>query len=877
MYELKEYQKRTLGALRAYLEMARTEGPAAAFDAIARADNPRLPKYKTVNGFDDIPYVCLRLPTGGGKTLLASHSIEIAARCWLEQDYPVVLWLVPTNTIRNQTLEALKHPGHYYRQAIDNAFDGRVSVFDINDVNQIRPQDLTAKVCVIVGTLATLRIDKTEGRRVYDYNENFEAHFAHVPDNEPGLERIEDGPDKGKIKFSFANLLHLHKPLVIMDEAHNARTSLTFETLQRISPACIIEFTATPLTEIHGSNVLYQVSASELKAEDMIKLPIMLTEHKNWHEALTATIMTRQKLADVARKDSDFVRPIALIQAENKDREVTVDVIRNHLIENERIAPERIAVATGSQRELDNVDLFDPACKIEYIITVEALKEGWDCSFAYVFCSVANIHSSRDVEQILGRVLRMPYARKRPLEELNKAYAHVASPSFAEAAVALHDRLVDMGFEEEEANSFIMQEELPLPQDSGNLPLFAQEKVEALTFLVSTIPDVSYMGDLEKEKISVIEDDSGKTRVVITGEITEHEEERLVNSLPKDERENARKEIRAYRFHRRRRLWPSERGETLMVPRLCIMVQGELEIAEKELFLDEKGWTLLDYPYEFGPTQLSFDEKARTFEIDVNDKKVVYSLVDNTKMLDLSHISISWTDMQLSRWLDKEVRQQDVKQEVMLEFIRRAVSYLVSVRNLDLADLVRNKYILAKFFRERIKQYRQQAYNSGYQATLFGPNARVNTSYVYAFCFDNHNYPANRFYDGSYVFKNHFYAIVGAFDNEEEFECARALDSLPKVKHWVRNVTHPRYSFWLPTSTDRFYPDLVAELDDGRIFVVEYKGKVYLTTDDSQEKRNLGELWEEKSRGKALFLMAEKRDVQGRDVYKQLADKIKQG
>jgi len=213
-----------------------------------------------------------------------------------------------------------------------------------------------------------------------------------------------------------------------------------------------------------GSNVLFGVSAAELKAEEMIKLPILLTEHANWQEAVTDAVRTRARLAQLTDGERpDFLRPIILFQAESKDREVTVDVLRQHLIENEKIPVDRIAVATGSQRELDGIDLFDPACRIEHIITVEALKEGWDCSFAYVFCSAANIHSSKDVEQILGRVLRMPYARKRRQEELNRAYAHVSSPAFAEAAEQLKDRLVAMGFEEEEANAYIQPGQLHLP------------------------------------------------------------------------------------------------------------------------------------------------------------------------------------------------------------------------------------------------------------------------------------------------------------------------------------------------------------------------------------------------------------------------------
>ena len=92
------------------------------------------------------------------------------------------------------------------------------------------------------------------------------------------------------------------------------------------------------------------------------------------------------------------------------------------------------------------------------MITVEALKEGWDCSFAYVFCSVSRIQSARNVEQLFGRVLRMPYAERRQSAALNKAYAYVSEPSFGNAARALVDKLVSMGFEEEEAQSNIQSE-----------------------------------------------------------------------------------------------------------------------------------------------------------------------------------------------------------------------------------------------------------------------------------------------------------------------------------------------------------------------------------------------------------------------------------
>ena len=319
----------------------------------------------------------MRLPTGGGKTYLAANSISIVANSYLETESPIVLWFCPTNTIKTQTIETLKNPRHPNREVLEQAFGGNVLIFDIEDYANVRPQDIEGKCCVFVSTFQTFRITDTNARRIYAHNENLETHFTKLLGKNPSLqnkeslERIEDGPNKGKIKYSFANLLNIHRPIIIADEAHNNSTKLGYETLQRVNPACIIEYTATPAT---NSNVLHRVCAMELKAEEMIKLPIILTVHQTWEQSLNAAIIARKGLTKIATNDKDYIRPIMLIQAESKDKEVTVDVIKKYLIEQENIEEYKIAIATGEQRELDGINLFDPQCPIEYVITVEALK-----------------------------------------------------------------------------------------------------------------------------------------------------------------------------------------------------------------------------------------------------------------------------------------------------------------------------------------------------------------------------------------------------------------------------------------------------------------------------------------------------------------------
>ena len=871
--ELKDFQRTALDTLAAYLEQARVSGnPEQAFIQTLRNLKPDTPPppYRTISRIEGVPNVCLRLPTGGGKTLLAAHTISVARRAYLERDYPVVLWLAPTSTIRMQTVDALKKPAHPYRAAIDDAFDRRVSVFDISEIDQIRPQELTERVTVIVATIQSLRTSNPDGRRAYAHSENFEPHFAHIPANATGLDRDE----KGNIKFSFVNLMAFHRPLVIVDEAHKAGTNLSFDMLAALCPSCIVEFTATPNTDPkNGSNVLFRASAAEVKAAQMIKLPIILTEHPDWRSAVHDAIETRARLAETAKSDSLYIRPLTLFQAQDKGQEVTVEILKNYLVENENIAPARIAVATGEQRELDVINLFDPACPIEFIITVEALKEGWDCSFAYVLCSVANIGSATDIEQLLGRILRMPYVQNRTNAALNCAYTHVSSSRFGEGARALTDTLVQkMGFEPDEAATSL-QLRLPGFEDfrSTNGDLF--DRVPVLLETVDSEPDLTGIAPDVANRVQMEKRPDGAFTVTVRGDIPDELEHRLIAAASPVRINSLQASINRHRILHCQIIAPAARGEKFAVPQLSLNLKGETELVEEELILDLGGWTLNSFAAELSPAEFTISETAECWKVDLSGEKVVYQHIDQHIQIEIGILKLDWTELALSRWLDGQCHQQDITQPVLLEFCRKLVAHLIDVRGVSLNDLLRFKYQLAKVVQQKISACRKQAYKQSYQQFLFAPKASVETSFANGFAFENRPYPATTLYRGRYQFKKHFFGSVGELkDDGEEFVCAQLIDNLPQVKYWIRNLSgRPRTSFWLPTSTDRFYPDFVALLEDGRILVVEYKGGDRITTDDTKEKRNIGELWASKSDGKGLFLMAEKKNASGQELSIQLA------
>ncbi len=872
--KLKQYQTDTLHILRRFFEEARIAGPKAAYEAIAAEPEQakRLGKYggdyTPLSELPRSPYICLRLPTGGGKTILGAHAVGIARDAWVEKDYPMVLWLVPSNTIRLQTAEALKNVRHPYRQALDEAFDGRVRVFDIGDFTQIRPHDIRDHCCIVVGTIQALRVSNTEGRKVYAHNENMEPHFTTLPKTLPGLETSDDGA----VKFSFANLMHIHRPLMLVDEAHNAVTGLTREMQGRVNPSAIVEFTATPRTK---SNILHSVTAQELKQEEMVKLPIILSEHDSWQNAVNGAVAARASLAETATEDPDYIRPIALFQAQKKNQEVTVEVLKKHLIEVEQIDENKIAVATGDQRELDGLDLFDPACAIEHVITVEALKEGWDCSFAYTFCSVSPIHSAVDVEQLLGRVLRMPYAKRRKNEALNRAYAFLSEPSFSAAAQGLIDKLVAMGFEEDEAKDNIEPAQPELDEDGT---LFGPHGRPAPTFKHTVPASPELLSKLEGRKgVSVNETEEGMVEISVSGPVDADLEYEISESLAEDRRTGFSEALTKFR---KENLSPAQRGEEFRAPRLMTDIQGNLEFADSDIFMEFHEWSLRDFSPKLGESEFAIRETARSFEIDLDGNRVTYQFATEDEQLALDIDIEGWTPEALALWLDRQVRQPDLPHSELLRWLRELVSHLISTREMHIAALMRCKFILARKVREKITAIRNEERGKAYQKFLFAPDAHPAVSFDNGFSFKPGMYDGVRRHRGRWKPRKHFLGPdnVPAFDGAEggeEFQCAQELDRLPQTKFWIRNVARHQNSFWLPTARGKFYPDFVAQLEDGRILVAEYKGALLAPegVDDTNEKRTIGALWERENAGRGLFLVVEK-NVDGRDIRAQLLHKV---
>ncbi|AMV40232.1 DEAD/DEAH box helicase [Planctomyces sp. SH-PL62] len=873
MISLKNYQTELLGSLRDFLRQCSKDGrPEAAYQAVQEARERRPMPYLPVTAAGirpGLPYVCLRVPTGGGKTLLACHATGIAMDELLQAERAVVLWLVPSNAILEQTANALRDPRHPYRRALELSC-GSVEVLTIEEALRLSVAAVSGQTVVIVSTIQSFRVEDTTGRKVYDQNGMLAEHLLNLPPS-----RIADmlpGAD-GKPKPSLVNVLRLHRPIVIVDEAHNARTDLSFATLGNVLPSCVIEFTATPARSGNPSNVLDSVSAAELKAADMIKLPLrVITRHPSQRDQLVAEAITlRSDLERLAiaegQATGEYLRPILLFQAERVD---ACEPLRERLVSEFGIPKDQIKISVGRLDELKDIkDISAPACPVRFIITVEKLREGWDCPFAYVLCSLKATRSATAIEQIVGRILRLPKAQPKQHPDLNCAYAFSVSESLTDVLAELREALVSNGFTATEAERII------LPVTQGTLPLGVQPKTLKLA------PE-EIDADMAATQVPSL---SGKARIdTASGEVTilvpldDAETAYLQACVKTPEAKSRIKETvaiireaeKAFGGSGQTRVpTPYEQGIDFVVPLLSVQENGNLFEFEST-FLLEHEWKLSEKDATLKAGYNPLDRPAgKAGTLDVLGGKVIAAVAEgeasdfvatlHQQVLDLGTAD-DWTKEALVAWLDRHIPHQDIPEGESAKFLLKIINGLMAQHGIpDVSTLALDRFRLRDAVEDRINEHRQEERKKAFQAFLL-PASELTVSPDRAINFKTMAYEPSWLYDGGFLFKKHYFGKPGELAEKtpgghltEEFKCAQFIDGLAEVTCWIRNLSRKPSSFRLQTSKDRFYPDFICLLNDGCILVVEYKGQHLFT--DAEEKRAVGEVWASRSKGKCRFVM----------------------
>ncbi len=473
--ELKDYQKTTLEQVKRYLdslaEFRNTKDqvlamvPNVLFDVPAQAWGKIVgtPYHSVRNGLgEDLPNFYLKVPTGGGKTLLACHTIDLINRHYLKKQTGIVLWIVPTTQIYRQTLLSLKDRAHPYRQILDIASGGRTLIFEKSD--RFTPLDVQENLAVMMLMLPSANRLNKETLKVFKDSGGFGEFFPPEDDREnnerllrqfPNLDYFGDANGfMGRVvKTSLGNTLRKLKPIVIIDEGHKAYSDKARDTILGFNPSIVVELSATPPENV---NKLVVISGQQLNHEDMIKLDLHLINKASphWRDALFAAVQKtndlREKAKEYEANTGEYIRPICLIQVERTGKDqrgarfIHAEEAKEYLIKQCGIEEDEIAIKSSEKDDIEGIDLLSKDCHIRFIITKQALQEGWDCPFAYVLTILTNPSSQLSITQLVGRILRQPNARKTKVKELDESYVF----SFRQKAKELLEN-VRKGFQDE--------------------------------------------------------------------------------------------------------------------------------------------------------------------------------------------------------------------------------------------------------------------------------------------------------------------------------------------------------------------------------------------------------------------------------------------
>ena len=451
--ELKGYQQTNLDALDRFLSCVdKNKDTARGFYEFWQTNNPPLTPFPgtIIEPYKDnvkgAPHVCHKVPTGGGKTFIASAALKVAMT-HINPLYKVVVWLVPSNAILEQTLRNLRNKQHPYRQRIDIDFQNRVEVFDKQQALTGHGFTLTTvreNLCILVMSFDSFRTNNKEGRKVYQENGYLQSFAPLV------ATQLDDDDEVQLMK-----VLQAVHPLVVVDESHNATSKLSEQMLNDLQPSLVIDLTATPR---ENSNIICFTDALELKRNNMVKLPVIVYNHTSKSQVIDSALHLQRRLELMAMQETNgnYIRPIVLFQAESKqqgaEERETFEKVKQTLLDL-KIPEEQIKIKTAEIDELKGVDLMSPTCQVRYIITINALKEGWDCPFAYILASLADKSSAVDVEQIVGRVLRLPNATRNSHDILNLSYVLTASAKFQETLDNVVKGLNHAGFSDRDYRS----------------------------------------------------------------------------------------------------------------------------------------------------------------------------------------------------------------------------------------------------------------------------------------------------------------------------------------------------------------------------------------------------------------------------------------
>ena len=707
------------------------------------------------------------------------------------------------------------------------------------------PTSVSDNLSVFLLSYDSFRTSKKDGRKAYQENGSL-LPFVRFKQDSGSL--LEDTDETALIQ-----VIRKLNPVVIVDESHHATSKLSKEMLQNFNPSFVLDLTATPK---NGSNIISFVDARQLKAENMVKLPVIVYNRKSQEDVFVSAISLRRKLENEAVEEQKnggrYIRPIVLFQAQPRtnDDSTTYDKIKHTLIDM-GIPESEIAIKTADRDELKNIDLSSHDCSIRYIITVNALKEGWDCPFAYILATVANRTSSIDVEQILGRILRLPNTRKNEREVLNLSYVITSSNAFYATLDKVVAGLNAAGFTSKDyrIDDYVEQDtEFPVEQ-AGNIQteLKLDNDVTDDTSNVSDEID-SLNVDFVREQISPF----------VNNENMESQSQSEVNDAVTDMLDHAKTQNELYwkDFEETEEEYvpvPPEVGNKMKhykVNQLYVSEAGQIEIPQfmietgRSLFSEHEHQVLTKENLYAG---FSLLDKDTVIDFDSIDSEIARIDIDDSDAMPKAWKLQGFDSQNVKQWFDEQ--PSDRKMRLCKDMIIKKLSKNNAINDRDLEVYVDR--IIQNLTEDQLTDMEQTP-----GIYVLKINKKVNSLL--------NEYAKKMFYEWveqdkiscqpSYKLPKEIsptetiasipkslYNEEEKFDTEYERKVVMELSSLNNIKWWHRNMARKGFAI---NGAVNAYPDLMVRTESGKLLLIETKGD-QLENSESREKAETGAKWAE--------------------------------
>lgn len=837
--ELKSYQQDVIKTLRRYLELMNASGDyAKAYRDLMTEQDIRIgfdgvPDYKDTVAHT--PHICFKVPTGGGKTFLAVNSVRPIFEAMPLSQPRVVVWLVPSDAILEQTYRNLSDRNSPYRQKLDIDFSGSVEVitkqaalegqcFNVTTVNE--------SLIILVMSYDSFRAKNKEGRKVYQENGAL-AQFAKIYKNKDIT--IADCDET-----ALAQVLNCLNPLVVVDESHHATSNLSVDVLKNLNPCFILDLTATPK---QNSNIIAYVDALKLKKENMVKLPVIVYNRRTQNDVICDAVSLRNSLEAAAETERNttkrYLRPIVLFQAQPRTDtdSTTFEKIKEILI-NADIPAEQIAIKTSNINELKNVDLTSEDCPIRYIITVNALKEGWDCPFAYILATIANRSSIVDVEQILGRVLRQPNAKNFTSKFLNMSYVLTCSDDFRATIENVIAGLNSAGFSKRDMR---LGKDAPAEVTAAQVqPVPIQQLEIDEGNLLSNELDIDPTA-LKAELAAVKENPSAP---ILTEELQQAEAVAEEYNAAVEEQSASGYSSTPMELRDKMNLFyiNSEFADTvknIKVPQFFIKTDAVLFADDPYILLDKErltdGFTLRDKS-----TEIDFsaaDGEIVRIDVEKSDTTPKSTNLGEWDTKAFKQYFNSLTPAARTDACKRKIEQQlDKIKSIDTADLSMYVSRVVDLMNSDmLSDLEANVLRYADKIKEKIEALLEEYAMKRFKELIDKGKIVCRPSYA----FEELITPISSIE----TLSKSLYTAEDGKMNDFEYTAISKIASLDNVLWWHR-VTVGK-GFCINGFTNH-YPDFLVMTRNGRLIAVETKGD-YLDTPETRKKLELGRTWASKA------------------------------